>query len=146
MSPCVLPVRTPREERSPDDLGRFGWGMKSASFSQCTRLTVISTKDRQTSGAVWDLNTLDNWRMGVLTKSEVADLATEPGDRKNGTEVIWNDCDRLSENGTMSEAEFNALVAHTKNRLALTFHRYLSGEVRGRKLIDVAERATCRAV
>ena len=25
----------PVEERSPDDLGRFGWGMKSASFSQC---------------------------------------------------------------------------------------------------------------
>ena len=24
----------PAHERSPDDLGRFGWGMKSASFSQ----------------------------------------------------------------------------------------------------------------
>ena len=70
--------QNPQEDRSPDDLGRFGWGMKSASFSQCTRLTVISNKDGQTSGAVWDLNTLDSWRMGVLTKSEVADLATEP--------------------------------------------------------------------
>ena len=126
--------QNPQEERSLDDLGRFGWGMKSASFSQCTRLTVISTKDGQTSGAVWDLDTLDNWRMGVLSNSEVADLASEPDERKSGTEVIWNGCDRLSENGTMSEVEFNALVAHTKNRLALTFHRYLSGEVRGRKL------------
>ncbi|MDE0694755.1 MAG: ATP-binding protein [Boseongicola sp.] len=126
--------QNPQEKRSPDDLGRFGWGMKSASFSQCSRLTVISTKDGKTSGAVWDLNTLDNWQMGVLTKSEVANLATVPDARKSGTEVIWNDCDRLSESGTMSEAEFNALVAHTKNRLSLTFHRFLSGEVRGKKL------------
>ena len=35
----------PLAERSPDDLGRFGWGMKSASFSQCKRLTVISSKN-----------------------------------------------------------------------------------------------------
>ncbi len=125
--------QNPQEERPPDDLGRFGWGLKSASFSQCTRLTVLSTKDGLTTGAVWDLNTLDNWRMGVLTKSEAADLVTGSDDKTNGTEVIWNDCDRLSENGTMSEMEFNELVAHTKNRLALTFHRYLSGEARGRK-------------
>lgn len=126
--------QNPLEERSPDDLGRFGWGMKSASFSQCTRLTVISTREGQTSGAAWDLDTLDNWRMGVLSKTEIADLASQRVDRKSGTEIIWNNCDRLSENGTMTEAEFNALVAHTKNRLALIFHRYLSGEVRGRKL------------
>ncbi len=127
--------QNPREQRSPDDLGRFGWGMKSASFSQCTRLTVISTKDGHTSGAVWDLNTLDNWQMGVLTQIEVARLATPQHDeRTSGTEVVWQDCDRLSENGTMTETEFNALVAHTKSRLALTFHRYLSGEVRGKKL------------
>ena len=126
--------QNPQEERSPDDLGRFGWGLKSASFSQCTRLTVISTRNGQTSGALWDLDTLDNWRMGVLSKSEIVDLASPPSNRENGTEVIWSNCDRLSENGTMSEAAFNALVTHTRNRLALTFHRYLSGEVRGKTL------------
>lgn len=125
--------QNPLEERSPDDLGRFGWGMKSASFSQCTRLSVISTKDGYTSGAVWDLNTLDNWRMGILSETEIADLLSHRVEWKSGTEVIWNNCDRLSENGTMGEEEFNALVAHTKSRLALTFHRYLSGEVRDRK-------------
>lgn len=124
----------PLEERSPDDLGRFGWGMKSASFSQCTRLTVISTRDSETSGAVWDLDTLNNWQMGVLSESEIADQASQAVQEKDGTEIIWNNCDRLSENGTMSEAEFNALVTHTRNRLALTFHKYLSGQVRGRKL------------
>ena len=126
--------QNPLEERSQDDLGRFGWGMKSASFSQCTRLTVISTKDGETSGAVWDLDILDNWQMGVLLKSDIAETGSEITGKKNGTEVIWHNCDRLSENRTMSEAEFNALVAHTKNRLALTFHKYLSGQVRGKRL------------
>ena len=126
--------QNPLEERSPDDLGRFGWGMKSASFSQCSRLTVISKKDGRVNGAIWDLDKLDDWKMGILTESEISKQALHVVHRNNGTEIIWNNCDRLSENGTISETEFNALVAHTKDRLALIFHRYLSGQVRGRKL------------
>ncbi len=126
--------QNPIDERSPDDLGRFGWGLKSASFSQCTRLTVISTKEGKTAGAVWDLETLDDWRMGVLSGVEIAEVVSNSTPRAHGTEVVWQKCDRLSENGTLQEREFNALVAHTKNRLALTYHKYLSGQVRGRKL------------
>ena len=33
-----------RDGRSSDDLGRFGLGLKSASLSQCRRLSVISKK------------------------------------------------------------------------------------------------------
>jgi hypothetical protein len=124
----------PSEERSSDDLGRFGWGMKSASFSQCKQLKVITTRDGKTSGAMWDLDSLENWQMGVLSKSDIADLSTDILDGKDGTEIIWDTCDRLSENGTMSEDEFNAIVTHASNRLALVFHRYLSGKVRGKKL------------
>src|SRR5271155_1405483 len=32
----------PEETRSPDDLGRFGLGLKTASLSQCRRLTVLT--------------------------------------------------------------------------------------------------------
>src|SRR5262245_9139933 len=36
---AMRPASTnPLADRSPDDLGRFGWGLKSASFSQCKRL------------------------------------------------------------------------------------------------------------
>ena len=44
----------PLEERLPGDLGRFGWGLKSASFSQCRRLIVVTRRDDALSGAVWD--------------------------------------------------------------------------------------------
>ena len=35
----------PLENREPTDLGRFGLGLKTASFSQCRRLTVASRKN-----------------------------------------------------------------------------------------------------
>lgn len=124
----------PLAERSPDDLGRFGWGMKSASFSQCSRLTVISRRDGELTGCIWDLADVDAWRMGVLDTDEIAALASPELLAKDGVEVIWANCDRLSENGSVTRAEFNSLVVHAGNRLALIFHRYLSGEVRGRKL------------
>ncbi len=124
----------PLAERSPDDLGRFGWGMKSASFSQCTRLTVLTTHRGKTSGCVWDLEDVDGWRMGVLEIEDIETLTSPDLLRADGVEVVWSNCDRLSENGSLTVSEFNALIVHARNRLALIFHRYLSGEVRGRKL------------
>jgi hypothetical protein len=37
-----LGARDPRAERAASDLGRFGLGLKTASFSQARRLTVAS--------------------------------------------------------------------------------------------------------
>ncbi|MGZ2411120.1 histidine kinase/DNA gyrase B/HSP90-like ATPase [Sphingomonas sp. F9_3S_D5_B_2] len=124
----------PSDERSPDDLGRFGWGMKTASFSQCKRLTVVSQKNGKLSGATWDLDDVDAWKMGVLEVADITELASAQVQKKHGTEVIWTSCDRLSENGNLAESAFNDLIVHARNRLSLVFHRYLAGEVRGRKL------------
>src|ERR1700683_386151 len=66
----------PLADRSPDDLGRFGWGMKSASFSQCKKLTVISKKEGKLCGAEWDLDNVDNWNMGVLSEQEAKTLSS----------------------------------------------------------------------
>src|SRR5262245_47628862 len=35
----------PGKERGSNDLGRFGLGLKTASFSQCRKLTVVSARD-----------------------------------------------------------------------------------------------------
>ena len=39
--------RNPLLERDPKDLGRFGLGLKTASFSQCRKLTVGSKPERE---------------------------------------------------------------------------------------------------
>lgn len=132
---AMRPASTnPLAERSPDDLGRFGWGMKSASFSQCTRLLVLSSRDGQMSGCLWDLEDVDGWRMGILEPAEMAAAASPELGTTGGVEIIWSNCDRLSENRSLTISEFNALIVHARNRLALIFHRYLAGEVRGRRL------------
>lgn len=124
----------PLTERSPDDLGRFGWGMKSASFSQCSRLTVISHRGEELTGCVWDLTNVEGWRMGILDEQELVAMASADLRVKDGVEVVWSNCDRLSENNTITQDEFNALIVHAGNRLAIIFHRYLAGEVRGKRL------------
>jgi signal transduction histidine kinase len=61
-----LGSRHPREARQSTDLGRFGLGLKTASLSQCRRLTVAARKDGQTSVATWDLDHVqrhDSWSL-----------------------------------------------------------------------------------
>src|SRR5262245_44102648 len=46
----------PLDSRRPDDLGRFGLGLKTASFSQCRRLSVWSKSAASgLAGRCWDL-------------------------------------------------------------------------------------------
>ena len=45
-------AQNPLSERSETDLGRFGLGLKTASFSQCRKLSVLS-KRYETSAAFW---------------------------------------------------------------------------------------------
>lgn len=134
---AMRPASNSLSERSPEDLGRFGWGMKSASFSQCARLTVLSRRGDELTGCVWDLADVDLWRMGVLDEQEIIDTASPDLIVSNGVEVVWSNCDRLSENGAISLIDFNALIAHAEGQLALVFHRYLAGEVRGKRLTIV---------
>lgn len=126
--------KNPLEERSPDDLGRFGWGLKSASFSQCLCLTVYTRKKSFLSGASWDLNRLENWNMAVLSSAEVEANCSEGFCAGDGTEIVWSQCDRLSEDGRITQDQFNEMIVHARNRLALIYHRYICGEVRGKKL------------
>lgn len=135
LSRAMRPASTnPDAERAPDDLGRFGWGMKSASLSQCRRLTVLTRREGRLSGAVWDLDDLHDWKMGILEDEEIGELADPKLLERDGTEIIWTRCDRLSEFGAVKSRGFNDLVAHAKAQLALIFHRYLAGESGIRKL------------
>ena len=51
-----------RAGRSSDDLGRFGLGLKSASLSQCRKLSVVSKKNGTVSAFIWDLDVIEEKR------------------------------------------------------------------------------------
>ncbi len=132
---AMRPASTnPDDERAPDDLGRFGWGMKSASLSQCRHLVVLTHHKGELAGASWDLDDLADWKMGILEDEEIRALASDQLVERDGTEIIWSKCDRLSEFGQVANKGFNDLVAHAKRQLSLIFHRYLGGEEGLKKL------------
>ncbi|NDK57688.1 ATP-binding protein [Pontibacter sp. BT213] len=123
--------KNPNEIRSIGDLGRFGLGLKTASFSQCRKLSVISRKNE--SGAVfwtWDLDFVNQTGKWDLVKY-LPDPTFEQQlyDQESGTIVIWNDIDRLvgglNQNDNSSLNKFLRRMEQVKYHLAMTFHRYI---------------------
>jgi hypothetical protein len=130
---------SPKDERSPDDLGRFGLGLKTASFSQCRKLTVISNKNENHAGAVWDLDMVadrDDWVVSVLEKNEIINMPYFDKIADNGTLVLWEKIDRLydGEINDIKMADMYGRIDNVEKHLSLVFHRFLNGEIQGRKL------------
>lgn len=126
--------RDPRDVRGPSDLGRFGLGLKTASLSQCRRVTVASMSDGRISLAVWDLDECERrgtWWLGRPDASsiprEVIDRLEEQG---RGTAVVWQELDRLMEGDTgFDPRRLENVMEAAADHLALVFHRFLSGEM-----------------
>jgi hypothetical protein len=132
----------PKQKRAPKDLGRFGLGLKTASFSQCRRLTVASAQNGVRAGAEWDLAQVENdddWLMSILDQDEIAKLPFIETMGETGTIVVWRDLDRLFEDETGNKRDeiVNEKMAALERHLSLVFHRFLSGEVKGRKKIGI---------
>ncbi|MBN9304820.1 MAG: ATP-binding protein [Devosia sp. 67-54] len=133
----------PGDARRPDDLGRFGLGLKTASFSQCRRLTVLTLKDGALSGAEWDLDLIDRedeWALLVLEPEEAAGQPVAQKLAGHGTAVIWRNLDRLfeDERGDRRHEIVNEKLDALEKHLALVFHRFLAGEIRGVRKLTIA--------
>lgn len=121
------------EERSEDDLGRFGMGMKSASLSQCRCLTVISFDGETFNGFKWDYNHIlmtQDWMIQELENNEIDELPYIERLKKQdkGTLVLWQDFDVISNSsGGQVYSTLVELRSSLENTLALIYHRYLTG-------------------
>lgn len=121
----------PDAERGGDDLGRFGLGLKTASLSQCRELTVASRCDGSVARLAWDVDRVGNgWCADAPETSPPGDLATAFASAGNGTLISWNRMDRLGGLWGLDRDAFNARIADIRAHLAMTFHRFLSGEAR----------------
>lgn len=123
--------RSPLEPRLPGDLGRFGLGLKTASFSQCRRLTVVSRKHGTTACLRWDLDEIAaaggrDWELleGPAPGSE--DLLTLLASTGHGTLVAWEVLDRLLTPG-FREQDLLDLIDRVERHLSMVFHLYMEG-------------------
>jgi hypothetical protein len=128
-SAMTLGDKSPLDERDPADLGRFGMGLKTASFSQCRRLTVATVRDGARACLRWDLDELARnpdagWILfeGPAPGSEAF---SEIG-AAHGTLVLWESMDRIVTKA-FSPDHFLDLADEVELHLAMVFHRLLAG-------------------
>lgn len=123
------------KEREENDLGRYGLGMKSASLSQCRKMTVVSKKEGKMSAYRWDYDEItsqgqrSDWSVLELEPHEISQLYcySEIAGLEHGTLVLWEDFDGMfkSSGGRLYEA----LTRNRDNlldRLPLIYHRFMS--------------------
>lgn len=124
--------QNPRDSRDSHDLGRFGLGLKSASFSQCRALYVVTRKSGQTSCAAWDLDEVSSSNKWSLALIDDPNFPAMEHLTETGTAVIWKKLDRL-DGGFTSDTQkcaktINEGLVRAEKHLRLVFHRYLEGE------------------
>ena len=126
-----LGSRSPLEEREKSDLGRFGLGLKTASFSQCRVLTVVSRINGTTTCARWNLDHIaesGRWQVHILDELTSIPWAEHIG--SSGTLVIWEQLGLGTGGGDSAGnvADFVRRLDEARSHLELVFHRFLSRE------------------
>ena len=120
----------PLEDRSQDDLGRFGLGLKSASLSQCRELIVVSKQGAEVNSYAWDLDYViekKKWMLKGFSQEEIdkfphIDLLKN---LESGTYIYLGEFDRIKESTGNIEETFNKYLDDMINHLALVFHRFI---------------------
>ena len=123
--------KNPADIRNANDLGRFGLGLKTASFSQCRRLTVFSKmKGQPIVSWTWDIdhiNRSSKWEL-VRYKPDV-DCEKWLTDTESGTVVLWENLDRFLKltgtSGKESGDKFAEIMNRVRAHLSMVFHRFL---------------------
>ena len=143
-----FPSNSPENSRLKSDLGRFGLGMKTASFSQTRKFTVLSkTKgDKKYHGRTWDVDFLktNGWKIIINSEDEVdrltyqynklsQDFLNRFEDHEPNTIVIWEGLYKF-ENYLQEENRKDALKREitevTSDYLALVFHRFMQRKMK----------------
>ena len=126
--------KDPEEERDEKDLGRFGMGLKTASFSQCKRLTCITKKiSCSLIKRCWDIDFINEENEWQLLDFVSHDSFLESlNNQISGTLVIWEKLDRIvgnaeSNNESVKNAFYQEMM-DVKHHLRLVFHKFIESK------------------
>lgn len=124
-----------RREYSEGELGRFGMGLKSASFSHSDVLTVWSHKYRSTpvGRRIRRADFSRDYSCEVLTREAAS--AAESARRAvlrsdSGTLIVWTEFHPAYEGANKSEAEtwVHDQVTRVRDHLGVVFHRLIADD------------------
>ena len=131
-----------RREYTAEDLGKFGFGLKTASTSQCRRITVASHEAKANARLevrcldLEHIRETDRWEILVLDGMNRPGPAITPLKDHAGTVVLWEDLDRILQYkdpwGGWAHKKLLELAEEVDRHLAMVFHRFLAGEVKDR--------------
>ncbi len=138
-----FPSNSPDNKRNAKDLGRFGLGMKTASFSQTRKFTVLSKPKGQVkfNARTWDVDylKLNGWKIIVNNESEINDLISQYRKLSNeylggfddynaNTIIVWDGLYKFEsyiKEGNRKEALKREINEVTADYLSLVLHRFL---------------------
>jgi hypothetical protein len=132
----TIAARGPGTPRTPRDLGRFGMGLKTASFSQARQLIVTSAPaDGERGTRAWDLDLVretEQWRL-LLNAGADDNVLLDTLWTGRGTVVLWKHLHRFDIPGvTADDAEtqkhFYDEIRRVEAHLGMVFGRFLSGQ------------------
>ena len=121
----------PDTSRKKGDLGRFGSGLKTASWSQAKVLIVITKKNNRISAAKWDLDLVEKkekWILELLPKQKIDELYKKYSIelKDDGTIVIWDKIDSIQGSSKLElEKDQDDKIATTVEHIEITYHRFL---------------------
>lgn len=125
--------RNPADVRSSHDLGRFGLGLKTASLSQCRKLTVVSKQGDEIHARCWDLDFVqveNRWVVVVPSARELNKLPLydQLVAQKCGTLVVWQSLDKLMSGSANPAEEMKSRMSELYSHLSFVFHRFTRKE------------------
>lgn len=127
----------PGSARSDGDLGRFGLGLKTASLSQCRRMTVVTRRENVTSALALDVDVIAErgWIAVIPEPLPAHPYIEKLLTQKSGTVVMWNRFDALSGLSGLDKDSFFLRLQDIRAHLGMVFHRFLDGDARRLKIV-----------
>lgn len=139
------------QEYSEEDLGKYGLGLKTASLSQCTKLTV-SSKPAKSRGnnrpsksiARWDLEYVyktDDWDLLTPSSADLKEWERNALDSEvsnnRGTVVLWSGLEEAhpllcSASSGNRDRYLAQLITDVSDHLRMVFHRFMQGMIQDR--------------
>jgi len=129
----AIKIQKNASKQSNESLGKFGWGLKTASFSQCKYLTILTKKNNLLSSVCLDssLKKIDVTPENIFAKFKTLSRQFYNRVKENGTAIVWSDLNNqilgkdILKNSKREHAIFYQVGVKIAEYSSICFHNFL---------------------